>query len=187
MRRRSFVLAALAVVPVLAGCTPTPYASPLGREARATMRFSAIEVNAQAAVFESSLAANYASRLGPDLQANLRREFADRMDASGLTLVVDVQRFNLARSLRTAMGQDQPRLSGVARLVERDGTLVGSFPVTVVAGEARATAAGAVAVAAVTTADGFYRSLLADFARQTRGTVLGREGPGARLLRGLTG
>lgn len=187
MQRRLFLLAGLAAVPLLAGCTPTPYAGPLGREARATLTLARIDVASQAAVFESSLAREYASRLGPDLQAYLRREFADRMDPAGMTLVVDVQRFNLARSLRTTMGRDQSRMTGVARLLERDGTLVASYPVTVIAGEARTTTTGALATAAVTRADGYYRSMLTDFARETRATIMGRESPGARLLRDVTG
>ena len=187
MKRRVFLITGLMAVPFVMGCTPTPYVGPLGREARATLRLARIDVAAQGTVFESSLAREYASRLGPELQANLRREFADRMDSGGMTVVVEVQRFNLARSLRTTMGRDQSRLSGTARLLERDGTLVASYPVTVIAGEARGTTVGALATAAVTTADGYYRSMLTDFARETRAAILGREGPGARLLRDLSG
>ena len=187
MQRRFFLTGALVVAPLLAACAPTPYANPLGREARAALRFSEVEVTTSGAAFESARAADYASRLGPELRAELRREFSDRLDPGGVRLAIEVQRVNVAGSTGTAFGRDQSRLSGAARVIDREGRLLASYPIAVVAGEARETRLGALAAASVTSADRFYRALLSDFATTTRTEILGADLPGARLLRQVRG
>lgn len=187
MTRRFVVLGALAALPVLAGCAPAPYANPLSREVRAGLRFSDITVSTSGAAFESARAGDYASRLGPELQAQLRRAFSDRLDQDGVTLAVEIQRLNVAGSAGTAFGRDQSRMTGSARVLDREGRLMASYPVTVIAGEARETRLGALAAAAVTSADRYYRTLVADFARTTRSQILGADLPGARLVRQATG
>ena len=186
MLRRYFLMLAGAA-PLLAACSPTPYANPLSREVRAALRFRRIEVDTGGAAFESARAADYATRLGPELQAQLRQEFSDRIDPAGVTLAVEVQRLNVTSATGTAFGRDQSRLSGAARVLDREGRLLASYPVTVIAGTARGTTVGALASAAVTTAEGFYRTLVADFARTTRTEILGADRLGARLARQVGG
>ena len=182
MKRRIFLLGTLAAGS-LASCAPTPHANPLGREARAALRLGRIEVRTEGAAFESARARSQASQLGPDLEAELRRTFSDRLDPSGATLVVEIQQVNLAGGTRTAFGSDQSRMTGAVRLLGEDGRLRASYPVTVIAGEARETTLGALAAATVGSADRFYRTLLVDFARTTRSQMLGPDLPGARLMR----
>ena len=184
--RRGLLLGALAALPLAVACAPTTRVNPLPREVRAGLRLAQVSVSTQGAAFESSRAADFASRLGPELQAQLRREFSDRLDPAGMTLAVEVQRFNLAGGTGTAFGRDQSRLTGSVRILERDGRLMASYPVAVIAGEARETRLGALASAAVTTAERFYRTLLSDFSRTTRVEVLGTDLVGARLIRQVT-
>lgn len=187
MKRRVFLSGALAAGTLSAACAPTPYANPLGREARAALRFARIEVNTAGTAYESARAADYASGLGPQLQARLRRAFSDRLDPGGVTLAVEIQRLNVAGATGTAFGRDQSRMSGAARVLDREGTLLASYPITVIAGQARSSTVGALASAAVTTADGYYRALLDEFAQNTRIEILGSESFGARTVRQLTG
>ncbi len=186
MQRRFFLSGALAGLPMLVACAPTPYTNPIGREARAALRFSEVTVSSSGAAFESARAADYASRLDPELRAALRREFADRMDPAGVPLMVEIQRLNVATGTGTAFGRDQSRLSGQVRVLDRDGRVLGSYGISVVAGEARDSRLGALAAASVSSAERFYRALVNDFAATTRTEILGTELPGARLLRRTT-
>ena len=99
---------------------------------------------------------------------------------------VEIARFNLAGSARTAMGRDQSQLQGSVRIIDPSGRLLATYPIQVVAGTAAESRTGALARAAVTTADGFYRSLLTSFARDSRAQILGSDLPGQRLLRRVT-
>jgi hypothetical protein len=71
-------------------------------------------------------------------------------------------------------------------VIDRTGALLATYPIQVEAGRAAETRTGALARAAVTTADRFYRGLLDDFARATREQILGAALPGQRLLRRAT-
>lgn len=184
MPRRTFILA-LAAGPV-AACAPRPYTNPLGREARAALAISRIEVVTTGTAFENVRAADTASRLGPDLTGALRQEFADRLRPDGVVMSVEIARMNLAGSVRTAFGRDQSLLQGTVRLLDAGGGLLATYPVQVEAGAAAETRTGALARATVTTAEGFYRSLLRDFARATREQILGGDLPGQRMLRRAT-
>lgn len=179
-RRGMFLsLAALS----LTACAPRPSPNPLSREARAALRIARIEVTTTGATFESRRASDAAGNLGPDLQARMRQEFSDRMRPDGIEMSVEIARMNLAGSVRTAFGDDRSRLQGTVRLIDRSGRLLAIYPVEVEVGTAAETRRGAVARAAVTTVDGFYRALLSGFARQTRGQILGDDSAGQRLVR----
>ncbi len=182
--RRAFMLSLLAGA--VAACAPQPGSNPLGREARARLRIARIEVVTTGAAFESTRAAESASRLGPDLRATLRQEFSDRISGDGVTMSVEIARMNLAGSVGTAFGRDRSRLQGTVRLVDDAGRLLATYPVQVEAGTAAETRTGAVARATVTTAEGFYRALLRTFARETRTQILGADLPGQRILRQVT-
>ena len=184
MERRSLLLMCGAAA--MAACAPQPYTNPLSREMRAGLTFARVDVVTTGTAFDSALAAGYSSRLGPDLTGSLRREFADRLDPAGMTLSVEIARLNVAGSVRTAFGSDQSRLLGTARVIDRNGALLATYPIQVEAGRAAETRTAALARAAVTTADRFYRSLLDDFARATREQILGADLPGQRLLRRAT-
>jgi len=184
MQRRSMMM--LVGATALAACAPRVQTNPLSRDMRAALAFSRVDVVTTGTAFESTLAGDYATRLGPDLTGILRREFSDRLDPAGAVLNVEVSRLNVAGSVRTAFGRDQSRMLGTARVIDRDGTLLASFPIQVVAGTAAESRTGALARATVTTADRFYRGLLGDFARATREQILGADLPGQRLLRRAT-
>ena len=184
MDRRNLFLMISATA--LAACAPQPYSNPLSREARAGLGFSRFDVVTTGASFDSSLATDYASRLGPDLAAALRSEYSDRVRPDGVVMNVEIARFNLAGSARTAMGRDQSQLQGNVRIIDRAGRLLATYPIQVVAGTAAETRTGALARAAVTTADGFYRGMLTSFARTSREQILGSDLPGQRLLRRVT-
>ena len=184
MDRRSLFL--MTGASALAACAPQPYANPLSREVRAGLMFSNFDVVTTGAGFDSNLAAGYASRLGPDLAAALRSEFSDRIRPDGVVMNVEIARFNLAGSARTALGRDQSQLQGSVRITDPAGRLLATYPIQVVAGTAAETRTGALARAAVTTADGFYRGMLTDFARASREQILGSDLPGQRLLRRVT-
>lgn len=182
-RRRLFLIMSASD---LAACAPQPYSNPLSREARAGLVFSRFDVVTTGASFESNLATDYASRLGPDLAAVLRSEFSDRVRSDGVVMNVEIARFNLAGSARTALGRDQSQLQGSVRITDASGRLLATYPIQVVAGAAAETRTGALARAAVTTAEGFYRGLLTGFARTSREQILGADLPGQRLLRRVT-
>ena len=184
MHRRTLILTLAAGA--LTACAPSPASNPLGREARAALTISRVDVVTTGAAFESARAADTASRLGPDLSGALRQEFADRIRPDGVVMSVEIARMNLAGSVRTAFGSDQSRLQGTVRLLDRSGALLATYPVQVEAGTAAETRTGALARATVTTADGFYRALLRDFARAAREQILGADLPGQRLLRRAT-
>lgn len=186
MQRRVFLTGALAGLPLLAACAPTPYTNPIGREARAALRFSDIVVSTSGAAFESARAADYATRLGPELRAALRREFADRMDPAGVPMFAEIQRLNVATGTGTAFGRDQSRMSGAVRVLDLQGQVLGSYGIAVVAGAARESRLGALAAASLSSAERFYRALIDDFAATARTEILGTELPGARLLRRTT-
>jgi len=147
MDRRSILL--MISASALTACAPQPYSNPLSREARAGLAFSRFDVVTTGASFDSRLASDYASRLGPDLAAALRSEFSDRIRADGVVMNVEIARFNLAGSTRTAMGRDQSQLQGSVRIIDSAGRLLATYPIQVVAGAAAETHTGALARAAV--------------------------------------
>ena len=185
MNRRAF--AALVAGGILTACAPMDDPNPIGREARARMAFSEIEVVTTGAQFESRAAAERSSQLGTDLRAALRQEFSDRLRPDGVRMVVEVSRLNLAGATRTAFGSDQSRLQGTARVLDGAGRLLGAYPVQIEAGGAAETRTGALLRAGVTSTDRFYRSLVGDFAETTREQILGRESLGQRAVRRVTG
>lgn len=184
MERRT--LLSLTAAFAAAACAPMPDANPIGREARASLAIADVEVVTSGAQFESRLAADRATRLGPDLRAALRQEFADRLRPDGVRMVAEIARVNLTGSTRTAFGQDRSRLLGTVRVLDRNGALLGAYPIQIEAGTAAETRTGALARASVTTVEGFYRSLVRDFARQSREQILGADLPGQRLFRRVT-
>ncbi len=99
---------------------------------------------------------------------------------------VEIARMNLAGSVRSAFGRDQSRMQGTVRLLDPTGALLAAYPVQVEAGTAAESRTGALARATVTTSEGFYRSLLRDFARAAREQILGADLPGQRLFRQAT-
>ena len=183
---RRMVLLGLSAV-ALVGCAPQRAANPLPRARRATLRIAEFEVQTGGAAFESTQASNRASALGPDLRGALRREFSDRMAPDGVRVVIEVSRFNVAGGTATAFGRDQSRLQGAVRVLETDGSLLATYTIIAVAGAARESRTGALVGAATGTAEGFYRDLLGQFARQTRDEMLGAGLPGARTVRRLGG
>lgn len=184
MDRRTLIL--MIGAGALAACAPQPQSNPLGRDMRANLMFSRFDVVTTGASFESAAATGYASRLGPDLAATLRSEFSDRIRPDGVVMSVEIARFNLAGSTRTALGQDQSQLQGSARIIDPAGRLLGTYPIQVFAGTAAESRTGALARAAVTSTDQFYRSLLGDFARTSREQILLPDLPGQRFVRRVT-
>lgn len=184
MHRRTLILTLAGGA--LAACAPRPYTNPLGREARAALTISRIDVVTTGTAFESTLAANAANRLGADLTGAMRQEFADRLGPEGVVMSVEIARMNLAGSVRSAFGRDQSRMQGTVRLLDPSGALLAAYPVQVEAGAAAESRTGALARATVTTSEGFYRSLLRDFARAAREQILGADLPGQRLFRQAT-
>ena len=184
MNRRAF--ASLIAAGFLAACAPMADPNPIGREARAQLAFSQIEVVTTGAQFESRAASDRASRLGPELRAALEQEFSDRRRADGVRMVVEVSRVNLAGATRTAFGSDLSRLQGTVRVLAANGSLMGAYPIQVEAGTAAETRMGALARAGVTSVDRFHRAMVADFAREAREAILGPDLPGQRLLRRAT-
>ncbi len=181
MNRRTVLTLLLASA--LSACAPRPYTNPLSREVRKGLTIAEIDVVTTGTAFESVRAADYASRLSPELAGRLRQEFSDRLDPGGVTLSVEIARMNVAGATTTAFGRDQSRLQGTAQIRDREGNVLAVYPIHVVAGGAADTRTGALAQAAVTTADRFYRSLLDDFAKTTREQILGADLPGQRMLR----
>ncbi len=171
----------------LAACAPGAGTNPLPRDRRATLRIADFTIETEGASFESRQAANRSSALAPDLRAALQREFRDRMAEDGLPVVVTISRLNVAGGTATAFGRDQSRLQGSVRVLERDGSLLASYTTLTVAGAARESRTGALVGAAIDTADGFYRALLTNFARQSREEMLGADLPGARTVRRIGG
>jgi hypothetical protein len=169
-----------------AACAPQPFANPLSREVRASLTFADIVVDATGAGLESSRAADRASSLGPDLRAALRSEFSDRVTGSGALMRVDVARFNLAGGTTTAFGRDQSRLSASVRIIDPTGRLLATYTIQTTAGDAAETRTGALVGATIGSAERFYRTLLSNFARNTREQILGSDLPGQRLIRRAT-
>ena len=169
---------------LLAACAPLPRANPLSAEAVRSLALADIEVTTAGAGFEGR-GADYSSRLAPELEAVLRREFSDRLAPTGARMVVEVGRVNVAGGTATALGRDQSTLSGTVRLVQ-GGELVASYPIQVIAGEASESLAGAVLGSTVNSAERFYRRLLTGFARDAREVILGPGLPGSRAVRRLT-
>jgi hypothetical protein len=167
---RRFVWLGLLAVPA---CAPLPATSPLSREERRGLRLSEIVVDTDAATFLSTGAQERRNELPLDLRGVLRREFANRLGSGGWTLRAEIQRFNLAGSASTAFGQDQSELSGVLRLVDTQGRLRASIPVTVTAGVAGESLLGSAARAATASQGRFYRTLLVRFAEDARALLLG--------------
>ncbi|WP_422071967.1 hypothetical protein [Tranquillimonas rosea] len=167
--RRVFLLTGGAALG-LAACAPMPRSNPLSRAAASNLTFSGVTVSTSGAGYENSRAAQYSSRLGPDLQGVLAQEFSSRIEGSGgARMEVDVARLNLANSARTAFGGDQSRLQGTVRLIENgSNATIASYVIDVVAGAAAETRTGALFGAAVNSSDRFYRQLLTAFADQAR-------------------
>jgi hypothetical protein len=184
MNRR--LLLTLLVSVTLAACAPSISPNPISRDVRNSLTFGTIEVTTTGTAFESTRATDYSSRLSADLKTILTREFSDRMAAGGATMVVDLARFNLAGATTTAFGRDQSTLQGSVRILTPDGTLLGTYAIQSISGDAAQTTTGALIGAAVNSADGFYRDMLTGFARDTREQVLGRDLPGQRLIRRAT-
>ncbi len=184
MDRRAFLFVTAAGA--VAACAPLPNTNPISREVRAGLTFSSVEVSTSGTAFESTRAADYSSRLASDLKAMIEREFVDRMDPGGVTLMVDVSRFNVAGSTTTAFGRDQSLLQGAARVLDNNDNVLGAYTVQVVAGQAAGSTAGALWDAATSSGGGYYRDLLDEFARDVREEILGGDLPGARLLRQIT-
>lgn len=183
MKRR--ILLALAAAALAAACTPTPNANPLSVDMRRTLTFSEIAVTAEGAAFESAIAADFASRLGPDLEAELRQEFSDRLSPAGARLVVDLARINVSSRTATAYGRDQSRLVGQARIIGAGGETLAVYPVMSIAGEAADSTAGLVVGTVLSGPERLYRQLLDSFALSAREQILGAGLPGARLYRQL--
>ncbi|WP_334061085.1 hypothetical protein [Limimaricola cinnabarinus] len=179
-------LIALGLAGLLAACgTPDP--NPLSRAARGEMQLADIEVTAQGAGFESGAARDYASRIAPDLDAALSREFADRLERGGQwRMLVEVSRLNLAGGTATALGRDQSRLSGAVRVIDPAGALRASYTIQVLAGEAAESRTGTLLGAVANSARGYYRELVAGFARDARAQVLGADLPGQRMVRRIS-
>jgi hypothetical protein len=176
-------LIALGLAGLLAACgAPDP--NPLSRAARSELQFAGIEVTAMGAGFESGAARDYTSRIAPDLEAALKREFADRLGRGGQwRMLVEVSRLNLAGGTSTALGRDQSRLSGAVRVLDPSGALRASYTIQVLAGEAAESRTGTLVGAVANSAGGYYRELLTAFARDARTQVLGADLPGQRLAR----
>lgn len=186
LARRALILSGLA----LAACAPGPRSNPLSAAAVRDLRIAEIAVVTEGAAFEGRAASERSSRLSPELRAELRRAFADRTGPSGVTMVVEVARLNVAGGASTALGRDQSALSGSIRLVERGGggdRLLATYPIQVVAGEASESLAGAVVGAAVNRSERFYRRLLRGFAEDAREQIIGRRLPGSRAVRRVSG
>lgn len=182
---RRFVLALLGATALVA-CAPVPNSNPIGREARKSLTFSEIRVSTSGTAFESTRAADHSSSLGPDLQAFLSRELSDRMNPGGVVMEVDIARLNVAGSTTTTFGRDKSLLQGSVRVNGLNGDRLGTYQINVVAGDAAETRTGALVGAITHTGEGYYRSLLDAFARDTREQVLGTELPGQRLIRKAT-
>lgn len=179
-------LIALGLAGLLAACgAPDP--NPLSRAARGEMQLADIVVTAEGAGFESGAARRYTSRIAPDLDAALSREFADRLDRGGeWRMLVEVSRLNLAGGTSTALGRDQSRLSGAVRVIDPAGSLRASYTIQVLAGEAAESRTGTLVGAVANSAGGYYRELLAQFARDARTQMLGGDLPGQRLVRRIS-
>lgn len=187
LARRPLILGPLILGLALAaaGCAPLPRSNPLSAEAVRNLTLAEIVVTTDGATFEGA-GAERSSRLAPELQAVLRREFTDRTGPSSTTMVVEVARLNVAGGASTALGRDQSALSGTVRLID-GGRLIASYPIQVVAGEASESVAGTVVGAAVNRSERFYRRLLRGFAQDAREQIVGRGLPGSRAVRRVTG
>lgn len=185
MNRRA--LFALLAGAALTACTPILYeTNPISRDMRATLRIASIEVNTTGTAFDSTRARDYTSSLAPELKGQLEREFRDRMTTgTGVQMIVDVSRLNVAGATTTAFGRDLSTLQGSARIV-RDGAVIGTYSLQVTAGDASTTTTGALISSAVQSGDGYYRTLLDKFARSAREQIIGADLPGERLLRQIT-
>lgn len=168
MHRRAVLSSALAVA--LGACAPMPRSNPLSRAVARDLRLSSIEVSTTGTAFESRRAAQYSSRLEPDLAATLRQEFAARIEPAA-PLRMEVARLNVADSRRTAFGGDQSALAGAVRIVDASGTAVATYAIDVRAGMAAETRTGALVGTAVNSSDRFYRRLLRGFADDARAAI----------------
>ena len=188
MNRRTLIVAPAAIA--LAACAGRT-TLPLSAEERASLRIGDVQIVSSAAVFDGAGAEERRNRLSPDLTAELRDEFADRIAAGGWTLQAEIGRLAVVGATATSFGRDRSELQGSLRLIDPTGALRASVPITVTAGASRETLGGSIVGAATTAVTGggrgrFYRSLLNDFARQGRELLLGRDLPGQRLTRRIT-
>ncbi|SFP88470.1 hypothetical protein [Tranquillimonas alkanivorans] len=166
LHRRHFLLLSAAVP--LAACAPTPRTNPLSRSLASNLQLGSINVSTAGAAYENARAGEYATRLGPDLEAALRQELSGRLSPGApARMEVEVSRLNLASSARTAFGSDQSALVGSVRLVSPDQGVLASYVVDARAGEAAETRAGALLDTALNLGDRYYRRLLTTFADDT--------------------
>lgn len=182
--RRRHLIALFCTAPLLA-CAPQASDNPLSADMRRTLQISEVQVVTSGTAFTSARAGDYSSKLSPDLRAALRREFSDRMGASGVTMQVTVSSLNVASATSTSYGRDQSRLQGQVSLVEA-GQVLASYGIQTVAGEAADSRTGALLGAVTGSSGGYYRTLVDEFARDTREQILGAGLPGSRLVRNIT-
>ena len=180
MNRRTIVLAP--AVLALMACAGGS-AAPLSREERRDLRIGAFQVVTSGAVFDGAGAQEVRNLLPSDLEGALRGEFADRRASGGWVMQAEIARLRVVGGTATATGRGQSELSGSLRLIDGAGALRASVPLTVTAGTERESLAGTL-VGSVTGSRGrFYRAMLAQFARDGREVLLGRDLPGERLVR----
>lgn len=158
---------------LLLGCSPEPRINPLSASVSRSLTISGVDINTQAAAFESERARDYSSRLAADLRAALRREFSDRLSPAGARLRVEVARLNVADSASSAFGRDQSALQGLVQVVE-PGTerVLANYAMDVRAGQAAESRTGAIFSTVFESSGGYYRELVDDFAEQTATRVL---------------
>ena len=185
MHRRTLILAPVALG--LAGCTAGPSATPLTASERSGLRIGAVQVITTGTVFDGMGAEEARNFLRPDLEGELRQSFGDRLAAQGWLLQAEIARLTVVGGTATAFGRDQSTLEGVVRLVRPDGVVRATIPVTVTAGRARESLGGRVVGSVAGGRDRFYRRLLDRFADDARELALGRDLPGERLVRAVTG
>jgi hypothetical protein len=179
MFRRSLLVSGAALA---ATACAGPTGTALTRAERRALRIASIQVQPSGGDFRNA-GTEFRNRIVFDLAEALRREFSDRIDPSGVTLIAEIAVLDVVGGTATATGRGQSQLSATLRLVEPSGALAASIPLTVTAGEARETLAGT-AVGAVTGGRGsFYDDLLEAYARDARTVVLGEDLPGERLVR----
>ena len=166
MHRRAFVATGGAALALLS-CAPTPRRNPLPREVARNLTIREIAVTTSGTSFESELARDYTSDLGPDLRAALELEFQKRLAAEGVRLEAEPSRFNLANSLRTATGGDRSRLLGTVRLID-EGQVLASYPIQVSAGQASETRTSVLIDATFRSSAGYYREMVRTFADTAR-------------------
>lgn len=185
MIRRTVLFAPVALA--VAGCAGSPRTA-LTADERRNLRVAEVRTVTTAAVFDGAGAEERRNFVGPDLSAELRDEFRDRLADQGWTLEAEIALLSVVGATATSFGRDRSALEGTLRLIDPAGTVRASAPITVTAGAARESLGGRIVGAASTAATGggrgrFYRTLLDQFARDGRTLLLGADLPGERLVR----